>query len=150
MAGTFTASQAYLVIAFLASLFLIRPPSARTEIISYITSSSHQLGSIDFPHPSHRYSFSTNFVSSARRRAASASSSCMTAYSSNASNRLISSILSSLCGSAICRHHFLRIFRGTFAAHRFLSLSIYSRTYTEVSDPFTFCPNSNGTPGAPN
>ena len=31
-----------------------------------------------------RYTFSTNFVSSARRRAASASSSCMTAYSSNA------------------------------------------------------------------
>ena len=49
-----------------------------------------------------RYTFSTNFASSARRRAASTSSPCMTAYSSNASSRLISSIVSSLCGIAIC------------------------------------------------
>ena len=49
-----------------------------------------------------RYTFSTNFVNSARRRAASASFPCMTAYSSNASSRLISSIVSSLCGIAIC------------------------------------------------
>ena len=80
----FIAHQKLLVIAFLVSLFLIRPPSARAEIISYLTSSPHQLGSIDFPHTSHRYTFSTNFVSSARRRAASASASCNSAYSSNA------------------------------------------------------------------
>ena len=40
----------------------ISTPSARTEIISYLTSSSHQLGSIDFPHTSPHYTFSTNFV----------------------------------------------------------------------------------------
>ena len=44
-----------------------------------------------------RYTLSTNFVNSARRRAASASSSCMTACSSNASSRLISSTCPPSC-----------------------------------------------------
>jgi len=64
-------------------------------------SSPHQLDTIGIPHTSPRYTFSTNFVNSARMRAASASSPCMTAYSSSASSRLISSIVSSLCGIAI-------------------------------------------------
>ena len=49
-----------------------------------------------------RYTLSTRRFSSARNRSASSFSPCITAYSSNASSRFISSIVSSLCGIAIC------------------------------------------------
>ena len=73
------------------------PPETIFDTSIYIPSSS----AADLP----RYSPDISFCSSARMRSASGSSFCATAYSSNASNRLISSILSSLCGITI-RHSY--------------------------------------------
>ena len=65
--------------------YMLNPFKPTQQPLTDATCSKVEIFDLRTVRPFHRsYTFSTNFASSARRRAASASSPCMTAYSSNA------------------------------------------------------------------